>query len=178
VASSAPVLALDLLSELEANRSAVGADASTLSDGRMPVTPEDDATLLDSIASSVVDALPPGALRRSVAAVVALGGKEIRHASICSGTDFGLLALRRCVAKLNPMEKPLPHIVNVLCVEKVRWKRAWIRKHDPPQALCSDVSQLTQARILGYQPEALDSPPGVRRPERRLQLQVLQPAQQ
>ena len=98
MASSAPVLALDLLSELEANRSAVGADASTLSDGRMPVTPEDDATLLDSIASSVVDALPPGALQRSVAAVVALGGKEIRHASICSGTDFGLLALRRCVA--------------------------------------------------------------------------------
>jgi hypothetical protein len=57
------------------------------------------------------------------------------------------------------MEKPMPHIVNVLCVEKVRWKRAWIRKHDPPQALCSDASQLTQARIWDINQKRWIRPP-------------------
>ena len=120
MAPAASVLALDLLSELEARRSPrspVDNSAASACVAQIPATPE-DATLLDSIISAVVDALPPGAHERSVAAVAALSGREIRHASICSGTDFGILALRRCVAKLNPMDKPLLHIVNVFA-----WRR-------------------------------------------------------
>ena len=158
MASAAPVLALDLLGELEARRSAVDPSDSPASDTRIPATPE-DARLLDLIVSSVIDALPPGAHYRSVAAVAALSGKVIRHASICSGTDFGILALRRCVAKFNPMDKALPHIVNVLCVEKVGWKRAWILGHDPPQALCPDASQLTQGRIWDVNQKRWIRPP-------------------
>ena len=52
------------------------------------------------------------------------------------------------MAKVAPDGKPLPRIVNVLCVEKVRWKRDWIQKHDPPRAMCADAAQLEQERIL------------------------------
>ena len=57
------------------------------------------------------------------------------------------------------MDKPLPHIVNVLCVEKVRGKRAWILEHDPPQALCADASQLTSGKIWDATQKRWISPP-------------------
>ena len=66
------------------------------------------------------------------------GWLSVRHGSIFSGSGFGVRAAKEVLAQISPGYTAR----NVLCVEKVAWKRRWIMAHDPPEVMVKNAEEL------------------------------------
>ena len=128
---------LDELCILEAESSATESPAAMASE-------PDEFHVTDTVVKAVLEATPDHGYAMMVEAVKRMADQgAIRHGSLFAGTGFGQRVFRRLCVHLGVDV----HHVNVLVVEKAKFKQKWILAHDKPAILCSDGAELEHTCI-------------------------------